>query len=90
LIITANYIGDKMPIKIVDPFELRTEGGYIARITGIDKDDSDCLIGEVTTPGAGTIHVRWNICGTARDCNNKCNLNPSSVEFKKLKRRINI
>jgi len=79
-----------MPIIIVDPFELRTEGGYKARITGIDKDDSDCLIGEVATPGAGTIHVRWNIYGTARDSDNKCNLNSSSVEFKKFRRRINI
>jgi hypothetical protein len=79
-----------LPIIRIDLFEMTTEGGYQARITGIDKDDSDCLIGEVITPGAGTIYVRWDIYGTARDNHNKCNLNPASVEFKKFRRRIKI
>jgi len=74
----------------IDPYEFITEGGFDAKITSLLKDDSDCFSGEVKIPTLGTIYVQWDIYGTAKKNDPKCNFDPSSNEFKKFKKRLRI
>lgn len=64
----------------IEPIPTKTTGGYDAKITGIDPTSHDCLKGTIDTPGAGTIKGNWNLGGTCRDSDPKCNLDPRQDE----------
>lgn len=64
----------------IDPIPCKTTGGFDAEITGIDPTDHDCLKGTINTPGAGTINGKWNLGGTCRDNDSKCDLDPRQDE----------
>ena len=66
---------------LIEPIETKSRGGYPVKITGIDPNTHDCLIGEITTPGMGTTKESWDLSGYMRGGTDKCNLDLNDDDF---------
>ncbi|MQT13122.1 hypothetical protein [Segnochrobactrum spirostomi] len=65
------------------PIEVTTQGGHSAVVNGIDPTNSDCLHGSINSAG-GTIPVRWDLHGIARNQSPGVNINMHIEELEAL------
>ncbi|WP_152003935.1 hypothetical protein [Desulfoluna spongiiphila] len=77
-----------MAIFKIEPIAVMTEKGYHAEITGIDSNDSDCIVG--TIKGKYPCDVCWDLNGLCRDNESGCNLNTTTDEFLDVKRAASL
>jgi hypothetical protein len=63
-----------MPTTPIDPITIRTIGGHMATISGIDPSDCQaCLKGHVVSQ-AGIFEAGWNEFGIASNGNDRANI----------------
>lgn len=68
----------------VEPVETQSKGGFPVTISGIAPTEHNCIVGEITTPGAGTKAQVWNLDGRAGNSVPDCDLDMSDDELFKL------
>ena len=68
---------------LIEAFQIKTAGGFPADVIGIDiTSDTDQIVGEIQHPKAGTIRVRWDLNGIARDNSHEFNLDTADISIR--------
>ncbi len=70
-----------MPILVIEPISVTTHGGFSAKVTGINPESSDCLVGTVVYGDGSAGNIRWSLSGAARDHTHDFNIDTNSNDL---------